>query len=157
MASASARDDMRGSNRLKAQLAAKKNSRHGECQSESGGRILPAPAQQPRSAKSNDEHQDGENRRTAQGGESLRRQIENVRHREAVGIQVVILQQVRDAALRRNIERRQDQIAQANRGHHSDHGESGLQARQPAVARFFGIVSARFPSKTAIAGQAPKL
>ena len=122
-------------------MAAKKNRRHGECQGERGGEVLPAPPQQPRSAKSDNKDQDGENRRTAQRGKSLRRQIENVRHREPVGVQVVILQQVRDAALRRNIERSQDQVAQAHRGQQPDHGQSRLQARQPAVAQ---LASASF-------------
>ena len=40
----------------------------------------------------------------------------------------------------RNVERTQDQIAQAHRGQNSNDRESRLQARQPAVAHFFGVV-----------------
>src|SRR6185312_10559189 len=67
---------------LESPVGGKEKQGHGECQGERGGEVLAAPTQQPRSAKSNDKDEDGENRRTAQRGKSLRCQIENVRHRE---------------------------------------------------------------------------
>ena len=142
MASASARDDILGSNLLKAQLAAKKNSAMAKARVRVAAEFFQRRRSSQALSKTNDENQNGENGWTAQGREGLRRQIENVRHRQAVGIEVVILEQVRDAAFRRNIERGDDQVAQAHRGHQSDHGESGLQAREPAVFRFFGVAQA---------------
>ena len=51
----------------------------------------------------------------------------------------MILEQVRDAALGGNIERGNNQVAEADGSQESDDGESGLQTRQPAVFGLFSV------------------